>query len=478
MELEGAGLPYFVHYDLPPVAVLYVVGLALVAAVISGVLPALKATGRRVQSTLRYLSGGGSGLRFGRTWTGLIVAQTGLAVVALPAAVAMGWSEVRLVINKPVFAVEQFLAASFVMDPEPPSDVDPAAYRSRLRSRSQQVQNDVIARLESESWVSDVAIAMRPPGQEVRIAIEVEAAAAEQNRPRFDARANQVDIDFFDVFDARVLAGRVFTAADRVGPPDATGMAALQSPVVVVNRTFAQRVFGDSQVVGRRIRRAPTAADGSVDAPWAEIAGVIGDLHTNPLDSGVVVPVVYHLIAPGTSDAGSIVIRVAGGTPASYVGRLRELTADVDPTVRLSAYPLVDIYRQANVALRLVAVAIGLIVVSVLLLSAAGVYALMSFTVAQRRKEIGIRAALGADSRQILRSIFARAATQLGTGIAVGVGAAALIDYFSGGEMLAGTAVVLLPGVSVVMVCVGLLASLGPARRGLRVHPTEALREE
>ena len=171
-------------------------------------------------------------------------------------------------------------------------------------------------------------------------------------------------------------------------------------------------------------------------------------------------------------------LRVSGGTPSSYVGRLRELTAAVDPTVRLSAYPLVDIYRQQNVAMRLVATALMLVIVSVLLLSAAGVYALMSFTVSQRRKEIGIRAALGADPQRILRSIFARAAVQLGCGIAAGIAAAVLIDWLSDGEMMGKAAPLLLPVMSLLMVAVGLVASIGPARRGLRVHPTEALRDE
>ena len=476
MQLETAQLPYFVDFSLPSVALLYVVGLAVLGAVIAGVLPAINATGHGVQSTLRHLSGGSS-LRLGRTWTMLIVTQMGLAVAGLPAAVALGWSEMRSMINKPVFAVEQFLAASFVMEPEPPADVDPAAYRAQLRSRFQQVQSDLVTRLESESWVADVTLAGRPPGQEGVLAIESDASDAQEKPSRFEVRLNQVDVDFFDVFDAQLLAGRRFTGADRPGVRG-DAAAAPAARIVVVNRTFAQRVFGDTNVVGRRIRRAPSAENERADRPWVEIAGVIGDLHTNPIDSGVVVPVMYQPIAAGTATSGSIIIRVAGGAPSSFVGRMRELTAAVDPTVRLNAYPLVDIYRQANVAMRLITVALVLVVVSVLLLSAAGVYALMSFTVAQRRKEIGIRAALGADSRQILRSIFARAALQLGSGIAVGVGAAALIDSFSGGEMLAGTAAVLLPVMSVVMVGVGLLAALGPARRGLRVHPTEALREE
>jgi putative ABC transport system permease protein len=118
------------------------------------------------------------------------------------------------------------------------------------------------------------------------------------------------------------------------------------------------------------------------------------------------------------------------------------------------------------------------VVVTVLLLSAAGIYAMMSFTVSQRRKEIGIRAAMGADARQLLRSIFTKAALQLASGVAVGLVLAFLIDRASEGEMLGLFGLRLLPFTAVVMVLVGLFATIGPARRSLRIQPTEALRAE
>ena len=479
MQLETARPPYWIDYSLPAAAVVYVVGLTLLAAVIAGVLPALNATGRRVQSTLRHLSGG-SNMRLGRTWTMLIVTQLALAVAALPIAVVLGWSEVRSATTTPVFEVEQFLAASFAMDPEPPPDVEAAAYRRELRSRFQQVQTDLLAKLESESWVSDVTVAMRPPGQDTPLSIEVEPLAGTERPTRFEVRTNQVDVDFFETFDAHVLTGRLFTSADRVNLVDArAGTRAMTTLPVIVNRTFVERVFGGSDVIGRRVRRAATTEpDRTEEGPWCEIVGVVSDLHTNPIDSELTAPILYFVLTPGTASTGSLVLRVSGGAPSSYISRMRELTGAIDPTVRISAYPLVDIYRQQNVAMRLVAAALVLVIVSVLMLSAAGVYALMSFTVAQRRKEIGIRAALGADPQRILRSIFARAAVQLASGIAAGITMAILIDVLSGGEMMGGAAAILLPVMSVLMVAVGLLASIGPARRGLRVHPTEALRDE
>jgi ABC-type antimicrobial peptide transport system permease subunit len=123
---------------------------------------------------------------------------------------------------------------------------------------------------------------------------------------------------------------------------------------------------------------------------------------------------------------------------------------------------------------------LGILIVtgSVLLLSAAGIHAMMSFTVARRRREIGIRSALGADPRRILSGIFARAGAQIGAGIAVGLLLATALDVALDGTVMGGRPMYMVPAVVVVITAVGLAAALGPARRGLAVQPTEVLREE
>ena len=106
----------------------------------------------------------------------------------------------------------------------------------------------------------------------------------------------------------------------------------------------------------------------SVDAlPWYEIVGLVGDLHANAADPALVSPAMYHLLATGEPGPITLLIRVSGGAPVSFVGRLREIMMAVDPTVRLAAYPLVDVYRQGDVAIRLVAAALALMTLSVLL---------------------------------------------------------------------------------------------------------------
>jgi len=114
----------------------------------------------------------------------------------------------------------------------------------------------------------------------------------------------------------------------------------------------------------------------------------------------------------------------------------------------------------------------------VLLFSAAGVYALMSFTVSQRRREIGIRAALGASSMRLLRSVFSRVAAQVSMGVVLGALGAKAIAPLSDDVVLAKRLAIVTPAIALIMVVVGVVAAYGPARRSLRIQPTEAVRAE
>jgi ABC-type antimicrobial peptide transport system permease subunit len=136
-----------------------------------------------------------------------------------------------------------------------------------------------------------------------------------------------------------------------------------------------------------------------------------------------------------------------------------------------------DLLSQEQRTLRLVAGVFAAMTLSVLLLSAAGIYAMTAFSVTQRRREIGIRLALGAGGQKILWTMFSRVAAQLLAGAALGTGVAVLINRATSGGSISGEAAMAMVAVVLLMTIVGFLAALGPARKGLRIDPTEALRD-
>jgi putative ABC transport system permease protein len=465
---DGNGsLPYFLDVGMPLATYVYVGMLCLFAAVVSGVLPALHATGGRVQETLKQASGT-DGLRLERVWTVLIIAQVATAMVGLPATVKISWDEIVNSLTTANFRDESFLAAIVSTDPDAPVGMSQSTYARESALRFVKSRTGLVAALEAEPAVDDVTLAESIPGSEPRARIAIDGTATSQSGA-FVAHVNRVAADFFDAFGARIIAGRALRDSDGIGSAQA----------IVVNRAFVEQLLGGTNAVGRRVQyveagaRAP--AIGAATTQY-EIVGVMSDLSTNTLNPELIEPVIYHPL--GSSTRATAVIRMRRNDPLLLSSRLRDLTSALDPTLRLRIVTFAEMKRQAQIASRLIVLGCSLVIATALLLSAAGIYAMMSFTVSQRRKEIGIRAAMGADAVQLLRDIFTKAALQLLAGVAVGFVMALTIDRASDGELLGSSGRALVAGTAVVMTIVGLLATTGPARRGLRVQPTEALRAE
>jgi predicted permease len=450
--------PYFLDFDMPVAAYLYVAMLTVCAAVVAGVLPALHATGRRAQGTLKGASGT-DGLRLGRVWTVMIVAQVAIAMIGLPITIKIGLEGTQRGLTEANYSEESFLAAIVSADPDAPAGMPASDYARESVLRFERLKTNLVTGLEAEPAVDDVTVAATIPGAEPRARIAIEGAVSSPSGT-IDVCFNRVATDFFDAFGARVIAGRALRASDGTGSTQA----------VVVNRAFVNRLLRGANAVGRRVH-----AVGGATTQY-EIVGVVTDLATNSIKSDLIEPVVYHPLQSST--LSTVLIRMRGDDPLQFSSRLRDLTSALDPTLRLRIVTFNELKRQRVVALRLMLLGSSLVIVTVLLLSAAGIYAMMSFTVSQRRKEIGIRAALGADAGQLLRSIFTKSTLQLLAGVTVGIVLALLIDRASDGELLGPLGRGLLPITALVMVLVGLFATLGPARRGLRIQPTEALRAE
>jgi putative ABC transport system permease protein len=188
---------------------------------------------------------------------------------------------------------------------------------------------------------------------------------------------------------------------------------------------------------------------------------------------------VYHPAVPGEPFVETLTVRLRGIEPADFAPKLRQIAAKVDPMMQIfDLGPLGAAFAEETRNFGRAALGIVVAVTSVLLLSAAGIHALVAFTVNKRHREIGIRAALGASRRRILAGVLARAARQLAIGVAVGLLVAVLVDRASGGLVMSGMALVLLPATAALALLVGVLAAAGPARRALRVEPSEAIRAD
>jgi hypothetical protein len=381
------------------------------------------------------------------------------------------------------------------MDSVPGKGAPAAAGTREFTRRYAERQIELRRRLEAESRVSDVTFAMVFPGDERTAWIETlgvpvpPQAGAEAGRSAvgsggvsYEVQYNRVEINFFRAFEVPILAGRGFEASD-IAPSIAGPGLAPDSGAVVVSQTFAQRIFG-GDALGRRVRyvaRSGYAMPQNVESGrWYEIVGIVRDFPTgvSPSMRGAVLKV-YHALAAGQVQPAAILIRMRGGAPSTFTQRLWEIAAAVDPDLQLrNIRGLDEALRSEQWISRMQAAVAAAVTLSVLMLSSAGIYALMSFTVSQRRKEIGIRMALGAEWKRIVGGIFSRALGQLGLGATLGAALGVALEIASGGVLMRGNAAVVLPVVALITMAVGFLAALGPARRSLHIEPTEALREQ
>jgi predicted permease len=458
------GLAYWITFDLSPGVYLFAFGLAVMAALIMGVLPGLKATRAGVTAHLHELHGR-SGTRLGATWTTLIIAQVAVAVAVLPPAVFVASRVIRMEVAGAGFPVES-IVAGYVG----PSADAPPLDRNRLATQ----QRELLAKLAAEPGVARVAFSAGMPGfgntRRIRFTDGARVRTSTDYIPdvgitdAFLPSMTRVGVDAFATYGAEIVAGRDFSAAD-VGTTN-----------VVVNRSFVDTYLQEPNALGLLFRyesKDPNAAH-----VWHQIVGVVRDFPAFPLNfQRDREPTIYHPASVGDINRPLLSVRFAGAVPPTFLKRFRDIGAEVDPTLQMTDVGVMtDLYVTLRMALRSLAWAAALITASVLLLSAAGIYALMSFTVAQRRREIGIRMALGAPPQRVMLNVFGRAAWQ----VSVGVLAGSLLSagFFVAIGLGVRGAMPLLLTVAAIMAVVALLATLGPTRRVVRIQPVEALRTD
>ena len=463
---RGDALPYWFVVRVGPSTVLVVVGLVLVCAVLTGILPALKLTDRHMRSKLQHVQKGVSGLRFGTATTVVVVSQVAISVALLTVAGAQLRTFVDdwLSLDDGDIVRAGYLTAQLRWDPAPLTSRATEAAGTESARRTQiwrALERQVSQEPDVGGVTFDAFLAMRP--------FEV---------PSSDASARWTYVisiapDYFAVHEAPILAGRAF---------DETDAGDVARRVAIVNEAFVRTVWSAGDAVGQRVRPFDPRSGRSLGEAL-EIVGVVRGFLTFEFSQRgpgwAAQPTIY---VPLTATASTLRMTVlVRGEPEQFVPRLRAVAASIDPTLVVhQPMPREAIDPFDRLFLRLYGFGVPFLVFAVVLLSTAGVYSMMSFMVAQRTREIGIRVALGAKPTRVVRDVFSRALRQVGAGTALGLGFGfaasdgpfALSDgvfHHGPGLMMAVVAFILATGV---------IACAIPLKRALRIQPTEALRAE
>jgi putative ABC transport system permease protein len=466
--ITGDSLPFWVDPTLEPLTIAYALLLALVAAALIGLLPALKATGASVQRGLQGITSTGGTMKFGGVWSFIVGAQVACTLLFVPAAVGIYTTSVQ---NKPTwtaFPTERYLTFRLRMDTEALAGERGVLDDAQIGARRALAYEAFASRLREEPGVTHVAHGDRLPTMSpelVPVEMEQDGAPPARLQGNFEGgfAMAAVGAGYHDAFGGRVLAGRALHAAD-AGAPNGP---------VVVNEAF-MRLVGRNPV-GVWIRTLQPRSDGGREkpGPWHEIVGVVTDLWTIPADwAGAAY--IYRAASAAELDPVVVAVRVAGDA-APLAPRVAALARQVDAGLQLRDITTLQETVAQQQAEKIGVVVFGSVLLVALVFSAAGLYALMAVAVGRRTREIGIRIALGANPRSVLRIVFARAGRQLGGGIIAGNSLILLLAWRA--DSLTADLLVLSAITSVIMAAVGVLACAAPARRALRIQPTEALRQ-
>ena len=440
------GWPFWVTLDLNWRIVAFVVFLTLLVSAITGLLPALRVTRHDLRNSLQAGRGFAAG-GFGKVGAVMLIVEIALSIALLNGAVTMARAFTSYIDEIPALPRNQVLTAALGRVREP-------AKRDQMIEAIRALPGVVSAGAGQHLprlYPPPRPTAVEPIGDEPTMA------------PR-PAPTHAVGLGFLESIGGHAIVGRLFASGD---------FAAGAAPVAIVNEPFVAEFLGGRNPIGRRIRVERSREDGQAE-PWREIVGVVPDLGLSvgdpALTAGFYTPVkdemLWYLAVRTTAD------------PLTLTAPLRAAVANVDPDLQIQEIrPLEEAGWEERVFLSGVAAGLTTMGGMALMLSIVGIYALLSFMVTRRTREIGIRIALGARHWQVLRSITGGAASYLLIGGALGTAlglvfaqarAVILISIPAPGFWMPAT-------IFLTLAIAGGVACLVPARRALAIRPAEAL---
>jgi predicted permease len=469
LALAPPDLPRLDEVSLSWPVLAFAMGLSAVVAIGLGFITAARATRRDPRETLTDASRGQVGASSQRTGRTIVAAQLATTVVLLIGAALLGRSLLQVLSVDPGFRTAGIIA----MDLGLPDSEDPGA-----KARLSAFYADIFDKLRAIPGVEAVAAANAvpmdgglPDGLFTIIAPQEAPSKIEDVRRLLQQKARTGTADFcaaspayFHALGIPLIRGRLFDDRDELGQPH----------VAVINQALARSRWPNEDPIGRTIE----FGNMNGDLRPLTIVGIVGDTHEYGLEQAPR-PTMYVNLMQRPRFSTTVVMRTGAdvGTVTAAARRvLHDAAPDVPPRFRTFA----QIYAASLGARRFNLTLVGVFAATALMLAVAGIYGVMAYNVARRRREIGVRVALGATTGDVLRNILGQGLVTIAIGVVAGVlGALALTRWLQ--AMLFGvtpTDPAAFAAVVVVLVGVAALACYVPARRGTRVNPVEALRQE
>ena len=448
--------PYFISLGLDGPALLILVAVTLLTGVLFGVLPAVRMSRVDLNTSIRDGDRAGAGARSSRLRSALVMAEVALSVVLMIGALLLMRSYRNLHGTELGFDEQGVLSARVTLP----------AVTYGTGQRSFEFYNRLAEQLRRVPGVTAVGHGQGIPfsGWNTSARAQVEGMPVLPRNDRPDSHWQVVSPDFFKAMGVELVRGRWFAAQDRD----------TLAPVVLVNEQMVKVAFGGEDPIGRRIR----LGDGGL--PPATVIGVIRDYRHYQLPQPMG-PATYFPWLAYPWRGQSLVIRTTLDDPASLVPALQAAVRAIDPQVPVSeVQTFEEVVSRSLWRQRLQGNVLAIFAAMSLVLACVGLYGVISYAVAQRTRELGVRMALGASRRTVMFMVFGQSVRVVVAGIAIGVAAA----FFAVRIMAA-----LLYGVEardlatfftvpMVLAVTALIATIAPALRATRVSPIVAIRSE
>jgi predicted permease len=451
------GIPRLAEARLDGATVAAAFVLVLLVGLACGVVPAARAA---VPDLTRLRDGGRGATRGGRRWGRdlLVVGQTALALLLLIGSALLVQSFQKLRQVDPGYQTKDIYTFQFAPD-QPGLDDGPSLGRMHLA---------FMDRLRALPGVTDVGVVNNLPLDEGTGGARLLSDEMGPDGDGILAGINFTGGDYFRAMGIRLLQGRTFTNDEAVTP----------NTSVIVSRSAAQKLWPNGAALGRTVRQA-----GESDAPPLTVVGVVEDVKQS--DWREESQAVAYLPLTGPTDSawgmGSPAYVVKSLRAASLGREVRELVREIAPEAPVyREYTMEFLARRSMVQLSFTMLTLGVVSALALILGALGLYGVLSYVVAGRTREIGVRMALGATAGLVRRQVVSDGAKVVLVGIAVGLIAALVSTRFLSTLLYGVRAAdpLVFAGMSLMMLCVGMLASYMPARRASNVNPVESMRSD